>query len=251
MELDVNQVLTIPQVIKAREVVRRGFMSNLLFQNIGGIFASPDAREILEQLNPVEEGKNVPRNTAEPIDTHGIAVDENGNAVIAPEMVIAETDARFGEKIYQTIQQTAAALAGQNNQDNIASNIGESVKAETQNALKELAKGKGINDKELERISGNAGTAVAREVERVQVQTHIEQAKAKTAYEKAVVASNGDALKLAEAEADYEVRQQQITQASQQQIQTAVATTVQEQATKPLPRPFLLVPRKTKNGGRG
>ena len=230
VELDVNQVLTIPQVIKAREVVRRGFMSNLLFQNIGGIFASPDAREILEQLNPVEEGKNVPRNTAEPIDTHGIAVDENGNAVIAPEMVIAETDARFGEKIYQTIQQTAAALAGQNNQDNIASNIGESVKAETQNALKALAAEKGINDKALERISRNAGTAVAREVEKVQAQTHIERVKAKNAYEKAVVASDGDALKLAEAEADYQVRQQQIAQASQQQIETAVTAAVQEQA---------------------
>ncbi len=230
VELDVNQVLTIPQVIKAREVVRRGFMSNLLFQNIGGIFASPDAREILEQLNPVEEGKNVPRNTAEPIDTHGIAVDENGNAVIAPEMVIAETDARFGEKIYQTIQQTAAALAGQNNQDNIASNIGESVKAETQNAFKALAAEKGINDKALERISRNAGTAVAREVEKVQAQTHIERVKAKNAYEKAVVASDGDALKLAEAEADYQVRQQQIAQASQQQIETAVTAAVQEQA---------------------
>ena len=230
VELDVNQVLTIPQVIKAREVVRRGFMSNLLFQNIGGIFASPDAREILEQLNPVEEGKNVPRNTAEPIDTHGIAVDENGNAVIAPEMVIAETDARFGEKIYQTIQQTAAALAGPNNQDNIASNIGESVKAETQNALQQLAKEKNISDKALERISRNAGTAVAREVEKVQEQTHIERVKAKNAYEKAVVASDGDALKLAEAEADYQARQQQIAQASQQQIETVVTAAVQEQA---------------------
>ena len=230
VELDVNQVLTIPQVIKAREVVRRGFMSNLLFQNIGGIFASPDAREILEQLNPVEEGKNVPRNTAEPIDTHGIAVDENGNAVIAPEMVIAETDARFGEKIYQTIQQTAAALAGPNNQDNIASNIGESVKAETQNALQQLAKEKNISDKALERISRNAGTAVAREVEKVQEQTHIERVKAKNAYEKAVAASNGDALKLAEAEADYQARQQQIAQASQQQIETVVTAAVQEQA---------------------
>lgn len=230
VELDVNQVLTIPKAIKAREVVRRGFMSNLLFQNIGGIFASTAAREILEQLNPVAEGKNVPRHTSRPIDTNGVAVDENGNAVVAPEMVIAETDARFGEKIYQTIRQTAAGIAEQDKDNAIAANIGESVKAETQNALKELAKEKGINDKELERISGNAGTAVAREVERVQAQTYIEQAKAKTAYEKAVVASNGDALKLAEAEADYEVRQQQIAQAAQQQIETAVTTAVQEQA---------------------
>ena len=229
VELDVNQVLTIPQTIKAREVVRRGFMSNLLFQNIGGIFASPEAREILEQLNPVEEGKNVPRNTSRPINTNGVAVDENGNVVVAPEIVIAETDARFGEKIYQTFTQTVAGIAGQDKDDAIATNIGESVKAETQNALKELAKEKDISDKELERISRNAGTAVAREVEKVQAQTHIERDNAKDAYEKAVAASNGDALKLAEAEADYAVRQQQIAQASQQQIEAAVTAAVQEQ----------------------
>ena len=229
VELDVNQVLTIPQTIKAREVVRRGFMSNLLFQNIGGIFASPAAREILEQLNPVEEGKNVPRNISRPIDTNGVTVDENGNAIVAAEIVIAETDARFGEKIYPTIKQTIAEIAERDKDDAIATNIGESVKAETQNALKVLAAEKGINDKELEKISRNAGAAVAREVEKVQAQTHIEQAKVKTAYEQAVAASNGDALKLAETEADYEVRQQQITQASQQQIETAVTAAVQEQ----------------------
>jgi len=39
VELDVKQVLTIPKALKAREVVKRGFMSNLLFQNISGIFA--------------------------------------------------------------------------------------------------------------------------------------------------------------------------------------------------------------------
>jgi hypothetical protein len=58
VELDVRQVLTIPKTIKAQEVVKRGFMSNLLFQNITGIFASPQAREILEQLNPVAPGKS-------------------------------------------------------------------------------------------------------------------------------------------------------------------------------------------------
>lgn len=39
-ELDAKQVLTLPKRIKSREVVRRGFMSNLLFNNIAGIFRS-------------------------------------------------------------------------------------------------------------------------------------------------------------------------------------------------------------------
>ena len=36
IELDASQVLTFPQVFKAREVVRRGFLSNLLFANVAG-----------------------------------------------------------------------------------------------------------------------------------------------------------------------------------------------------------------------
>ncbi|MFV0535463.1 MAG: DEAD/DEAH box helicase, partial [Cumulibacter sp.] len=38
VELDAAQVLTFPQVFKAREVVRRGFLSNLLFAGVAGIF---------------------------------------------------------------------------------------------------------------------------------------------------------------------------------------------------------------------
>ena len=57
-ELDVNDVLTIPRTLKAAEVVRRGFMSNLLFANISGIFSAPQvALNILEQLNPETQGK--------------------------------------------------------------------------------------------------------------------------------------------------------------------------------------------------
>ncbi len=37
-EIDASEVLTIPTRITSREVVKRGFMSNLLFANISGIF---------------------------------------------------------------------------------------------------------------------------------------------------------------------------------------------------------------------
>ena len=42
VELDAAKVLTIPKTIKAKEVIRRGFMSNFLFQNIGNIFSVPE-----------------------------------------------------------------------------------------------------------------------------------------------------------------------------------------------------------------
>ena len=58
MELDASQVLTFPQVFKAREVVRRGFLSNLLFANVGGIFRySEHVKEILDKLPTAKQGK--------------------------------------------------------------------------------------------------------------------------------------------------------------------------------------------------
>src|SRR5690606_1628597 len=58
IELDASQVLTFPQVFKAREVVRRGFLSNLLFDNVSGIFRYSDhVKEILEKLPTAKQGK--------------------------------------------------------------------------------------------------------------------------------------------------------------------------------------------------
>ena len=41
VELDAEQVLSIPRKIHSREVVRRGFMCDFLFQNISNIFHAP------------------------------------------------------------------------------------------------------------------------------------------------------------------------------------------------------------------
>lgn len=63
VELDAAQVLSIPRKIKSQEVVRRGFMSNFLFQNISNIFGAPTiVQKIVEKLAPAQEdsGKRQP-----------------------------------------------------------------------------------------------------------------------------------------------------------------------------------------------
>ena len=57
--LDAEKVLSIPRKIRSQEVVRRGFMSNYLFQNISGIFNAPqEVIDIISQFTPVEEPKS-------------------------------------------------------------------------------------------------------------------------------------------------------------------------------------------------
>ncbi|HCT35521.1 MAG TPA: restriction endonuclease [Firmicutes bacterium] len=106
--LDATQVLTIPKTILATEVVKRGFMSNLLFANISGIFALP--REIVDGILselPVErQGKK--DISAPHIDLTGIEVDEDGNVVVPPETVINKQNELFGDKVYDISPMTTA-----------------------------------------------------------------------------------------------------------------------------------------------
>ena len=53
IELDAEKVLSIPRKIRSQEVVRRGFMSDYLFQNIANVFhAPPEVINILEISQP-------------------------------------------------------------------------------------------------------------------------------------------------------------------------------------------------------
>ena len=98
--LDATQVLTIPRTILATEVVKRGFMSNLLFANISGIFALP--KEIVDGILsglPVEKQGKKDRSAAI-VDISGVEVDEDGNVVVPAETVISKKNELFGNKVY-------------------------------------------------------------------------------------------------------------------------------------------------------
>lgn len=106
-ELDAAAVLSIPRRLKSQEVVRRGFMSNFLFQNISNVFGAPAiVREIVEKLTPAhEEGKKVNPQKLDGMDT--VTVDENGEVEIPSEIVVGKTQGLFGAKVYETILRDA------------------------------------------------------------------------------------------------------------------------------------------------
>ena len=86
VELDVEQVLSIPRKIRSQEVVRRGFMSDFLFQNIANVFRAPqEVLDILNQFQPVKE-PDVKVNVT-PETKNQLSVDENGNIQLSNEYV--------------------------------------------------------------------------------------------------------------------------------------------------------------------
>lgn len=112
VELDPAQVLTIPRKLKSQEVVRRGFLSNFLFQNISNIFGAPNVvKGIVEKLNPAnEDPKKNQRNKLEHIAD--VPVDGDGNVSVPTEIVIGKTQELFGEKIYEEMTAKVEDVVG-------------------------------------------------------------------------------------------------------------------------------------------
>ena len=102
VEIDAAQVMTIPKQIKAQEVVKRGFMSNLLFDNIAGIFrATQTVLDILSELPEASQGKVVMGN--DDIDIVDVDLDDDDNPIVPDEIVINKQEALFGDKLRSSI----------------------------------------------------------------------------------------------------------------------------------------------------
>lgn len=103
VELNAAQVLSIPRKLKSQEVVRHGFMSNFLFQNISNVFGAPGiVKEIVEKLTPAHEDpkKQDQKNLQHITD---VSVDENGEVDIPNEIIIGKAQGVFGGKRYEEI----------------------------------------------------------------------------------------------------------------------------------------------------
>lgn len=125
-ELDAEKVLSIPRKIRSVEVVKRGFMSNFLFQNISNVFNAPqEVVDILTSLPAVAEPKNpVPmpdEKTAEELH-----INENGEVEIPNEVIIGKEAEIFGDKLYD-IEETLTEAVN----DTIAQHKPETDKANT------------------------------------------------------------------------------------------------------------------------
>ena len=105
IELDAEKVLSIPRKIKCQEVVRRGFMSNFLFQNIGNIFnAPPEVIDIINTMEPVKEPQTPSGNV--PMDTNtgsDLDINDDGEVDVPEEKIIGTAPDVFGDKRYEDI----------------------------------------------------------------------------------------------------------------------------------------------------
>lgn len=102
VELDAEKVLSIPRKIRSQEVVRRGFMSDFLFQNISHVFHAPqEVIDIITSFTPVQEPSKKADITLE--TSEELSLDSNGEVTLKEGYVIGRSADIFGEKIYESI----------------------------------------------------------------------------------------------------------------------------------------------------
>ncbi len=94
IELDAEKVLSIPRTLRSKEVVRSGFMSNYLFQNISNVFGAPDS--VINIIKSFDETKDQGSLT----QGKALYVDDEGNVQLPEDKVIGTATELFGEKIY-------------------------------------------------------------------------------------------------------------------------------------------------------
>ncbi|RLQ93638.1 Eco57I restriction-modification methylase domain-containing protein [Falsibacillus albus] len=103
-ELDATEVLTIPTQITSTEVVKRGFMSNLLFANISGIFGGNSPfKEILDKIKPEKNKRLTDRRE---VNVTTPMLDDEGNVNVPTDIVINHTKDIFGDAIYKVVDTT-------------------------------------------------------------------------------------------------------------------------------------------------
>ena len=99
IELDAEKVLSIPRKIRSQEVVRRGFMSDFLFQNVSNVFHAPmEVIDIIQQFTAVQEPKSNVNITPQTEDE--LSLDENGEVSLTDDYVIGKSSEVFGDKIF-------------------------------------------------------------------------------------------------------------------------------------------------------
>ena len=171
IELDAAKVLSFPQLFKAREVVRRGFLSNLLFANVPAIFRySQHVKEILDKLPTAKQGKIKIGEQVE-IPQPPPLTDLDGNVKVDVETVINPKVAELGKPVYRV--EDLPNIVPDAPPQIAAKQIADAVTEQARQKRQELKGAFGLTDAQVKRDEKRTEQVVKEEVERAYVQHNI------------------------------------------------------------------------------
>jgi len=193
VELDASQVLTFPQAFKAREVVRRGFLSNLLFANVGGIFKySEHVKAILEKLPEAKQGRTKIGGSIdlpEPVP----ALDRDGNVQVDIATVINPKVAELGKPVWHI--EDIAPVNREGSPQRTARQIATLVTEKARETREKLAEEYSLSVKQVERDEKQTEARIMADVERVLTERGIAEKHFADALNEAVTEADAAAIK--------------------------------------------------------
>lgn len=229
--LDAAQVLTIPKTIKAQEVIHRGFMSNLLFANIGVVFGAPGAVKAI--LDKIPKAQEQPQKDTATLDNAGeVHTNDQGEVEISGAMVINQANHLFGEKKFEDIKQPVAKAIEKTKDKDDSHKVAEAVTQAVMQKFKENSEDtiKGeyhLTKHQTERTFNHSEQQIQHALDKVADEHEIKQNVLKAEHEKKVqaAASQEEKQKL-----DEELQQNldKANQDFQQSIQETVKTVLED-----------------------
>ncbi|GAA3510560.1 DEAD/DEAH box helicase [Georgenia daeguensis] len=200
IELDASQVLTFPQVFKAREVVRRGFLSNLLFANVAGIFRYTEhVKEILDKL-PTAKGGKVSTGSALDVPEPPPVTDAEGNVQIDTETVINPKVAELGPPVWSL--EALPPVSPETKASTAAKQIADALTKQAATKRTELAQEYGLTQAQIDRDAKATEAKVKAEVERAYTEHEIAKKHLEDEAKEAATEAEAKEVEAKQAEAD-------------------------------------------------
>jgi len=233
IELSPDQVLTFPSRIKASEVVKRGFMSNLLFANISGIFSAPAL--VKEILNKIAPEKNTRLAQKREINDTGPMVDCDGKVEIPPTLTINTANNLFGEKIYQAVdlEEVLEQLKDFDNREKASTKVAKEIIRTIEPKFEEVKKEFGITKTTLKMDVKKAEAILATKVEENLYQKQERERLAKTSYEEKIQNPENHEIRESAAET-YQAEIKEIQNDFLADLQKSIKQTTEEVVEKQL-----------------
>lgn len=224
VEIDAQAVMTIPSQIRAAEVIKRGFMSNFLFDNIAGIFsASQLVLDILDEL-PVEQQGKI-SHSSNTLEFPDIEVDEEGQVQVAEDLVINRQEVLFGTKVYDLLD-TVEELVDQ--VETVDKAFVKTIQKEISSTLvADLTAGYDLTNRESKQIEKQIHTEIESLIQRSEKEFDIQQAHLENEYQEALK-ETVDSQQQEELEQAYQAKKIEAHQAHQAELRQRLSEKVQD-----------------------
>lgn len=231
--LDAEKVLSIPRKIKSKEVVRMGFQSNFLLQNISNVFNAPqEVLDIIENFQPISEAKAKPVDIT-PDTGKDLSLNDEGEVELDEGYVIGKAADVFGAKIYEStpaldtaLQTLTDAPAKEEHLEPLKKSITKGIIAPMVEQAKQEY-GRDLKFSDQKRFESSAKAKMDAAVNKVVDNYRIDQNQLETQRAEQLKTCT-TAQQRQEVNRDFDAQQQQSTAALMETLQSAIQQTAQE-----------------------